>query len=106
MSKDVGTSSPMTAHSVMLNFKHQLLSWGAHIRKMACLESLEVRDDRQGEFTLIATWKNGGRLERHFSRQYVLGHTATSLPSLQRPRMKACSFRDEFIRSILNARGV
>ena len=90
----------------MRGFKRQLLSYAAHIKKIACLDSLVVKDGEHGEFTLVAIWKNGGRLERYFSRQYVLGHTAVALPSNQRPKMKVCSFRDEFIRSILNARGV
>lgn len=90
----------------MMGFKRQLLSWSAHIKRMAHLDSLEVRDGECGEFTLIATWRGGGRLEQHFSRQYVLGHTASATPLNQHPRLKPCRFRDTFIRSILNARGV
>ena len=93
-------------HRAMRDFKRQLVGWSAHIKRVAHLDALEVRDGQWGEFTLIATWKGGGRLEQHFSRQYVLGHTASAMSLNQRPRMKPCSFRDTFIRSILNARGV
>ena len=90
----------------MLGFKRQLLSWKEYIKRLAHLDALEVKDGEQGEFTLVARWKNGGVLEKHYDRRYVMGSFSTAPPLQQRARMKPCRFRDEFIRSVLNARGV
>jgi hypothetical protein len=92
-------------NKVMMKFKRDLLSWDAYIRRLAHLKTLEVEDLPASEFTLVGKW-DGGELRKTFDRYYVMGKWCTSPPLQQRPRMKVCRFRDDFIRSVLHARGV
>jgi hypothetical protein len=92
-------------NKVMLRFKHELLSWADHIRRVAYLERLEVVDQEHGEFTLVAHWK-GGKEEQRFTRQLVLGKYIARPPLQQQPHQRVCRFRDDFIRRVLHARGI
>lgn len=91
---------------VMLKFKHELLNWSDHIKRVAYLERLEVVDHEHGEFTLVAHWKEGGREEQRFTPQLVLGKYLARPPLQQQPHQRICRFRDDFIRRVLNARGI
>ena len=90
----------------MRRFREGLLRYEEYICKLAFLDSLEVEDGQHWEFTLVARWKDGGELGKCFTREYVLGNTAARPPLEQRPRMRTCRFRDEFIRAVLAARGI
>lgn len=92
-------------NKAMLTFKRALLMHGAHIKKIARLERLEVEDHEQGEFTLVAYWK-GGETRQCFTKQYVLGKSAVRPPLQQQPRQRVCRFRDDFIRKVLHERGI
>jgi hypothetical protein len=92
-------------NKTMIKFKRDLLSWDAYIRRLAHLSVLEVEDLPHSEFALVGKWK-GGEHRQVFDCRYVMGRWCTSPPLQQRTRMKVCRFRDDFIRSVLNARGV
>jgi len=92
-------------NKTLLMFKRALLRHGAHIKKIARLERLEVVDHEGGEFTLVAYWK-GGETRQTFTRQYVLGKNVSRPPLQQQPRQRVCRFRDDFIRKVLNDRGI
>ena len=89
---------------VMQNFKRQLLSYDARIKKAAYLLRLEVEDHEDG-FTLTGHW-NDGHYSRRYNPSYVMGRFATMTPDKQRPKTRICWFRDEFVRAALAARGI
>jgi hypothetical protein len=93
-------------NKLMLKFKRDLLSWSKYIERLAFLTSLEVEDLPHQEFVLVARWRDGGEFKQVFTQQYVMGRFASAPPLSQRPRMRVCRFRDDFIRSVLHARGV
>jgi hypothetical protein len=92
-------------NKAMVKFKRDLLRWDAYIRRLAHLTTLEVEDLPGSEFALVGKW-DGGEHRKVFDRRYVMGRWCTSPPLQQRPHMRVCRFRDDFIRSVLHARGV
>ena len=93
-------------NKAMLKFKRDLLSWSAYIQRLAHLEDLTFEDLPGQEFVLVAKWRDGGEFKQTFTRQFVMGRFAQAPPRSQRPRMRVCRFRDDFIRSVLHARGI
>lgn len=93
-------------NKVMLGFKHDLMGWGRHIKRLAYLTTLEVEDLPNQEFILVGKWQDGGEFRQTFTQEFVLGRFITAPPRSQHPRMRVCRFRDDFIRSVLHARGI
>ena len=90
----------------MLRFRQDLLRWGPRIIRVGHLTGLTSENAGEGgAFLLVATWK-GGKFEQLYTRQHVLGIHASKPPMQQRPHRRVCWFRDEFVRQVLEARGI
>lgn len=90
-------------HKVMLMFKRELLEAIPRIKRTACVDEIIVEDLPKSEFALVSKWP-GGEYRQVFSREFVLGPTASAPPLRQRPRQRLCAFRDDYIRKLLDVR--
>lgn len=98
----------MSGHTMMQLVQRALRKWLPHMERMA-YSKMEFTGGGEDGFSIIASWKESkaGPAGSHtilFTRQRVLGHTASLGPSHQRPVHKICRFRDDVVREVLEIR--
>ncbi len=94
--------------TLLQGLRTQIGCWFDTIQRGVGATELECADADNGEFILRARWKtkDGEKThERHFSRDFVFGHTASGSPLAFRVQKRACDYAKDFMREILALRG-
>ena len=92
------------ASAIMQGLKRRLEFWKPRMIQTAMLNELEFEMVPDG-INITARWKtkvDEGEHKVHISREKVLGRTLTS--PVPRPIKKACDFRDDVVREIVQHR--
>ncbi len=86
-----------------------LQRWQSHIER--CTHSTLIFQKEADGFSALASWPEtkagpAGSHRIHFTREFVLGPTASAPWLQQRLKRKTCFYRDDVIRQVLEARKV